>query len=1264
MLTRSATRAVATSPSQPLPPTQEQAQEQPPSPADMDITQPLPAVAEEQEEERPAVVTGDITAALPSLAGLAEADELEEQQQQREIHGHMYGNDDVTSAVPGLGLLVEEDEQREEQEQQHPDMELTVALGHVVSSSSTKKQQQQQSHRYDDTLEHTLPPVPEEEMETIFIRANPTPSPPPPPPLEGNTNTMNNVAPAPPSPLSQDTEGGEYRQEGLANKWGFAPGDDDTMELDLEEHGRRIMGDKTYAGMYGDGDGTTVFGGRAHLDDDNDGVRQQEEQEEGEEGEKNAEQAMPNWTAPAFLPPYMMAEHEQVPAAEGGADHPALHQSPGFTNSSLNTLSTRRISVDVARRASVTSRRASMATGLFVGGGTATGGIGGDTAALLAASGIHLQHAENNGGDTGKLSDVTEDLLADDDEERGSGGGNDAGVGVGDQQQGGGNNNNSVLAGLHHQMRLLSRGSPAPRAEDMLHATHSPRPHTATGTTTGGLLADSTIDPNDEIGGGGDHQFTRNTQGTTGLLWMDATAASAIATGAKTLLQQEQQQQPDEDVTAPIVSPTRNPHHLMTHSPPASALSNGSMGRAAAAYLSQHNQLAMAAASHRIVPPSPAVLGSVLSIRSGSVVAGLHNNNNHNNNALSYSHNPPPSILRQQQQQQQQQHTPNGSVLQHQRRLTRTPGSAMGPAGSVSMLSQGAGGTQGPYAAPPGSAIAARYPGSAIAQGRLSQGFTPSIAPPITFQDFAKIVEVQFLDNLRRGSSINYADLAPNPVPGTLTEAYSLLCITSPNLAELETAVHTLRSEASRLRSSASELEVMLGTANPPIFRHIQTATLEQLEAFRTNVGLLKKVCRAKAVVLLKDVRCQMEDSKASRLARAADGLRVDLAFVEEQAKHTAGVAAAADKFARDTRDHLAVQAEARGVESERRRRVGAARAALEQARAANVERMRRLEEAVVRSAELRREREHLAAERTQIETATAAVRSALAKLSSLAIAGGKDPRAVLVRMQAVVRLEGWVGMKVEQTANGGAELCLRVGPVFRVRLSVSPAGVRGTVQALLNNNTSGGGGGGGSGAAMRKMGVAQRSMAASLAGVNSSTGSTTEVFFVDPAGVPAAVQALVARLQRCTELAEELRGIRSSCKHLCEVTSTTTTQGGGVCFLFCGLHAEVRFSVTLTLGASYPLGPLVPLATKIFFDGGGQLGVGDVNAAVARAPLGPGRIRAVCAALSELVEGCAPRTKSGGAYRTAWGNPLFGDAQNTTGNLLPSHQQQLTTVV
>ncbi len=51
---------------------------------------------------------------------------------------------------------------------------------------------------------------------------------------------------------------------------------------------------------------------------------------------------------------------------------------------------------------------------------------------------------------------------------------------------------------------------------------------------------------------------------------------------------------------------------------------------------------------------------------------------------------------------------------------------------------------------------------------------------PTLPQDFCKVAEVQFLDNLRRGASINYADLQPNPVPASLGEAYCLLSVIAP----------------------------------------------------------------------------------------------------------------------------------------------------------------------------------------------------------------------------------------------------------------------------------------------------------------------------------------------------------------------------------------------------------------------------------------------------------------------------------------------------
>ena len=48
---------------------------------------------------------------------------------------------------------------------------------------------------------------------------------------------------------------------------------------------------------------------------------------------------------------------------------------------------------------------------------------------------------------------------------------------------------------------------------------------------------------------------------------------------------------------------------------------------------------------------------------------------------------------------------------------------------------------------------------------------TPRTAPVLaqmSFQDFLREVDLQFLDHMRRGTSINFADLASDPLPSTL----------------------------------------------------------------------------------------------------------------------------------------------------------------------------------------------------------------------------------------------------------------------------------------------------------------------------------------------------------------------------------------------------------------------------------------------------------------------------------------------------------------
>lgn len=55
----------------------------------------------------------------------------------------------------------------------------------------------------------------------------------------------------------------------------------------------------------------------------------------------------------------------------------------------------------------------------------------------------------------------------------------------------------------------------------------------------------------------------------------------------------------------------------------------------------------------------------------------------------------------------------------------------------------------------------------ATVQARTPQSAAP-VAVQMTFQDFLKEVDLQFLDHMRRGTSINFADLASDPPPATL----------------------------------------------------------------------------------------------------------------------------------------------------------------------------------------------------------------------------------------------------------------------------------------------------------------------------------------------------------------------------------------------------------------------------------------------------------------------------------------------------------------
>ena len=176
---------------------------------------------EEQGQQQQQQMPGEVTAALPSLGALAEADEweleAEAMQQQQQVADHLAGN--ITAALPGLGDLVEEDEGGGTA---GIGMDLTVPAGRVLEHHL---QQQQQQLEQSPAAIH--PALAAEEADAGAAELEPT--------LAVGRLSVGGGGSA------GRSTAGKARQ---LNKWGFAPGQEDTLDINLEMHGgRRLLAD-------------------------------------------------------------------------------------------------------------------------------------------------------------------------------------------------------------------------------------------------------------------------------------------------------------------------------------------------------------------------------------------------------------------------------------------------------------------------------------------------------------------------------------------------------------------------------------------------------------------------------------------------------------------------------------------------------------------------------------------------------------------------------------------------------------------------------------------------------------------------------------------------------------------------------------------------------------------------------------------------------------------------------------------------------------
>jgi hypothetical protein len=90
-------------------------------------------------------------------------------------------------------------------------------------------------------------------------------------------------------------------------------------------------------------------------------------------------------------------------------------------------------------------------------------------------------------------------------------------------------------------------------------------------------------------------------------------------------------------------------------------------------------------------------------------------------------------------------------------------------------------------------------------QQQGSQAPAPS-APlaPISFADFLQLIDMQFLDHIRRGTSINMVDLSAPPPPSTLEE-----CLMQVGAATCNGLWQLLDASAARTMCSTAGIRVL-----------------------------------------------------------------------------------------------------------------------------------------------------------------------------------------------------------------------------------------------------------------------------------------------------------------------------------------------------------------------------------------------------------------------------------------------------------------------
>ena len=171
--------------------------------------------------------------------------------------------------------------------------------------------------------------------------------------------------------------------------------------------------------------------------------------------------------------------------------------------------------------------------------------------------------------------------------------------------------------------------------------------------------------------------------------------------------------------------------------------------------------------------------------------------------------------------------------------------------------------------------------GAGPAAMETTPGLASTSAGAMTFQQFVQDADIQFLDHLRRGTSMGLLGVE-DPLPTTLQECYQLMSLTLNDINVVEERVQLLKQEIAVRKEQVAAKEERLTTQNPAVFTRMANAGEEEASDLRNDLHQLKRCCRQQTALTWKEWRAESEQVTKESYEQIAELLRADDTLIKD----------------------------------------------------------------------------------------------------------------------------------------------------------------------------------------------------------------------------------------------------------------------------------------------------------------------------------------------------------------------------------------------